>query len=155
MIFKTHAPARFAAVAVAGLALLTVGALALRAADKPEAPAKQAGEGRYFEMRTYHAAAGKLDALNARFRDHTMALFKKHGIENIGYWTPAEGQQGAGNTLVYILAYPNKEARDASWKAFNSDPEWKKARSESERDGKLVEKVDQLFLNPTDYSQIK
>ena len=154
MIFKTNAPARFAAIA-AGLALLTVGALALRAADKPEASAKPAGGNRYFEMRTYHAAGGKLDALNARFRDHTMALFKKHGIDNIGYWTPAEGQKGAGETLVYLLAYPSKEARDASWKAFQADPEWKKAKDESERDGKLVEKVDQLFLNPTDYSDIK
>jgi hypothetical protein len=84
-----------------------------------------------------------------------MALFKKHGIDNIGYWTPAAGQKGAGETLVYLLAYPSKEARDASWKEFQNDPDWKKAKDESERDGKLVEKVDQLFLNPTDYSPIK
>jgi hypothetical protein len=154
MILKTNAPARFAAIA-AGLALLTIGALALHAADKPEAPAKQTAANRYFEMRTYHVAPGKLDALNARFRDHTMALFKKHGMDNVGYWTPAEGQPGAGNTLVYLMAYPSKEARDASWKEFNSDPEWKTAKAESEREGKLVEKVDQLFLNPTDYSDIK
>ena len=125
-------------------------ALGAVAADKPSQSAN-----RYFEMRTYHAPEGKLDALNARFRDHTTALFKKHGMENIGYWTPAERQPGAGNTLVYILAYPSKEAAEASWKAFRSDPEWIKAKDASERDGKLVEKVDQLFMTPTDYSPIK
>jgi hypothetical protein len=140
---------------LAALSLLAGGAIALRAADQPTAAAKAPSQSRYFEMRTYHAADGKLDALNARFRDHTTALFTKHGMDNIGYWTPAEGQPGAGTTLVYLLGYPSKDARDASWKAFQNDPEWKKAKGESERDGKLVEKVEQLFLNPTDYSQIK
>jgi hypothetical protein len=130
--------------------VLSIATLSLRAADPPA----QTGN-RYFEMRTYHAPAGKLDALNARFRDHTTKLFKKHGIESIGYWTPAEGQTGAGNTLVYVLAYPSKEAAEASWKSFRADPDWIKAKTESERDGKLVEKVDQLFMNPTDYSAIK
>ena len=136
-------------------------ALALRAADKPavsaEAQTDKSTAGRYFEMRTYHAAPGKLDALNARFRDHTVKLFKKHGMESIGYWTPAPPADGdaAGNTLVYILAYPSKEACEASWKAFRADPDWIKAKTESEKDGPLVEKVDSLYLNPTDYSAIK
>jgi hypothetical protein len=134
--------------------------LALRAEDKAAAngaAAADAGKGasgRYFEMRTYHAAPGKLDALNARFRDHTVKLFKKHGMESVGYWTPADGE-AAGNTLVYILAFPSKEAREASWKAFRDDPDWIKAKGDSERDGPLVEKVDSLFLNPTDYSALK
>src|SRR5882762_4371713 len=84
---------------------------------------------RLFEMRTYYAAPGKLDDLNARFRNHTTKLFEKHGIENIGYWTPIENKD---NKLVYILAYPSKEAHDQSWKAFGADPDWKRARSESE-----------------------
>jgi hypothetical protein len=134
------------AASVGGIA--TFGSRGVRAADKPAEAAKT----RYFEMRTYHTPAGKLDALNARFRDHTVALFKKHDIESIGYWTP-EG--GDGKTLVYVLAYPNKEARETSWKAFQDDPEWKRAKEESERDGKLVEKVDQLFMTPTDYSPIR
>ena len=138
-------------VVVAACAAFGVAVLALQAADKPAA-APQGN--RYFEMRTYHAPAGKLDALNARFRDHTTKLFEKHGIESIGYWTPADGD-AAKNTLVYLLAYPSKEASEASWKAFRADPDWIKAKNESEKDGKLVEKVDQLFLNPTDYSAIK
>jgi hypothetical protein len=136
---------------VATLVLGSVAVFTLRAADKPAVPGQAM---RYFEMRTYHAPAGKLDALNARFRDHTLQLFKKHDIESIGYWTPATGD-AAQTTLVYLLAYPSKEACDASWKAFRADPDWIKAKDESEKDGKLVEKVDQLFLNPTDYSPIK
>ncbi|MDR3404636.1 MAG: NIPSNAP family protein [Chthoniobacter sp.] len=104
---------------------------------------------RVFEMRTYHAAPGKLDDLNARFRNHTVALFEKHGITNIGYWTPIENTD---NLLIYVLAYPSREARDTSWKEFGADEDWKKAKTESEVNGKLVNKVDQLFLSATDFS---
>lgn len=104
---------------------------------------------RVFEMRTYHAAPGKLDDLNARFRNHTTKLFEKHGITNIGYWTPIEN---ADNLLIYVLAYPSREARETSWKEFQADEDWKKAKADSEVNGKLVNKVDQLFLNATDFS---
>jgi hypothetical protein len=109
---------------------------------------------RYFEMRTYIAAPGKLDQLHARFRDHTNKLFVKHGMTLIGYWTPADGD-AAKNTLIYILAYPSKEAREKSWKGFTGDPEWNKAKTASEVDGKLVDKVESVFLKPTDYSPIR
>jgi hypothetical protein len=114
----------------------------------------QAADQRFFELRIYTANPGKLDALNARFRNHTNKLFVKHGMELIGYWTPADGPESE-NTLIYILAYPSREAREASWKAFQADPDWKTARAESEKDGRLVEKVESKFLNPTDYSPIK
>src|SRR5947207_66667 len=84
---------------------------------------------RLFELRTYYTAPGKLDDLNARFRDHTTKLFEKHGMENIGYWTPMDNKE---NKLVYMLAFPSKEARDSSWKAFGADPEWKQVAKESE-----------------------
>ena len=108
---------------------------------------------RVFELRTYHCFPGRLDALHKRFREHTNAIFVKHGMSLIGYWTPTEGE-GAGNTLVYMLACPSKAAREASWKAFRDDPDWQTARAESEKDGKIVEKVDSVFLSPTDYSPI-
>jgi hypothetical protein len=108
---------------------------------------------RFFEMRTYTANEGKLDALNARFRNHTNRLFQKHGMTLIGYWTP-EGERSK-DTLVYILAFPDKESRAKSFKAFGEDEEWKKARDESEKDGKLVKKIESVFLNPTDYSPMK
>ena len=110
---------------------------------------------RVFEMRTYHALPGRLDALNKRFRDHTCKLFQKHGMELIGFWTPQDEKQGKADTLVYILAYPSREAAAASWKAFHNDPDWKKARDESEKDGKIVAEVESVFLDPTDYSEIK
>jgi hypothetical protein len=104
-----------------------------------------------FELRTYHTNEGKLDALHARFRDHTVGLFKKHGMTSVGYWVPTEGD-GAGKTLIYLMQYPNLEARAASWKAFLSDPDWKAAFAASRADGKLVAKVDSVLLKTTEWS---
>src|SRR5687768_13660447 len=100
-----------------------------------------AKDDRMFELRTYYAAQGKLDALHSRFRDHTTKLFEKHGITNVGYWVPVENPE---SKLVYVLAYPNQEARQSSWKAFGGDPDWQKVKAESERNGKLVSKVESL-----------
>ena len=111
-------------------------------------------ENRVFELRIYHAAPGKMKALHARFRDHTLGLFKKHGITNIAYWSPIDEKE-ADKKLYYIVAYPSKEAADKAWKAFREDPEWLKVKKESEKDGSLVEKVDSVYLNPTDYSPMK
>jgi len=102
-----------------------------------------------FELRTYFASEGKLEALHSRFRDHTIDLFKKHGITNFFYCVPLEN---ADNRLVYLLAYPDRESRETSWKRFLEDPEWQAAKAESEKDGKLVAKVESLFLTRTDYS---
>jgi hypothetical protein len=114
-----------------------------------------ASEGdRVFEMRTYITHDGKLDALQSRFRNHTNKLFEKHGMTLIGYWTPTDGPE-AENTLVYILAFPSREARDAGFKAFGADPEWKAAKEASEKEGPLVKKVISQFLKPTDFSPIK
>jgi hypothetical protein len=109
---------------------------------------------RVFELRTYHCFDGRLDALKARFRDHTIEIFKRHGIESIGYWTPQDPEL-AKNTLVYLIAHPSRDAAKANWAAFISDPEWKKVSADSEKDGKIVQKVDSLFLDPTDFSYIK
>lgn len=132
---------------VASTALASV-AGALRAADDA------APDGRIFEMRTYIANDGKLADLHKRFREHTNRLFTKHGMTLIGYWTPVAGPEKE-NTLVYILAYPNREAREKSWAAFQADPDWQAARTASEVNGKLVKKVVQQFLTPTDYSPLK
>src|SRR5262245_21486957 len=131
--------------------------LALTMFASAQAPHSTARGGRVFEMRTYYANPGKLEALHARFREHTTKLFEKHGMTNVGYWVPIDAQTGAatGNTLVYILSYPSLEARKAAWDAFQNDPEWKSVKDASEKDGKLVEKVDSIFLSPTDYSAIK
>ena len=104
---------------------------------------------RVFELRTYHAAPGKLDALHARFREHTTVLFEKHGIHNIGYWVPIEN---ADNLLIYVVAFPSREAGKTSWKEFMADPDWQKAYKASEADGVLVSKVDSVVMNATDFS---
>jgi hypothetical protein len=105
-----------------------------------------------YELRIYTAAPGKLDAVLARFRDHTCKLFERHGMENIGYWVPAEAKDGAGEKLIYLLAHQSREAAKASWAAFSQDPEWQTVRKASEADGKIVAKTESIFLEPTDYS---
>ncbi|MGI8604561.1 MAG: NIPSNAP family protein [Verrucomicrobiales bacterium] len=111
---------------------------------------------RCFEMRVYYAAEGKLEDLQARFRDHTTKLFEKHGMTNIGYWTPladaGQAQPSPDPRLIYILAYPSREAREESWKNFVADPAWKAAQSASEKGGKLVAKAESTFLEAADFS---
>ena len=108
-----------------------------------------AADTRCYEMRIYHAAAGKLDALNSRFRDHTCKLFEKHGMVNVGYWLPVTNTE---DKLVYLLAYPSREAREKSWKEFSADPDWQTAAKESEKNGRLVLKAESIFLAATDFS---
>src|SRR3974390_3635829 len=91
-------------------------------------------QNRVYEMRTYTCNEGKLEALKARFRDHTIAIFNRHGIESVGYWVPQDPVTGK-NTLIYILVHPSREAADQHWKEFNADPEWRKVVAESEANG--------------------
>lgn len=105
-----------------------------------------------YEMRVYFAPEGKLDALHSRFRDHTCKLFERHGMKNVGYFVPEGGNPES--KLVYFLSYPDRQARESSWKAFLDDPEWKKAHAESERDGKLVARIESRLLESTDYSPV-
>jgi hypothetical protein len=100
----------------------------------------------YFEMRTYYAAPGKLGALQARFRDFTNKLMVKHGMEIIGFWVAVSKDAGPPNTLVCILGYPSREARDRDWHEFSADLEWAAVKAESEKNGRLIEKVDTLFM---------
>jgi hypothetical protein len=104
-----------------------------------------------YELRIYHALPGKLPDLLARFRDHTVKLFERHGIHSVAYWTPVDEPQ-KNDTLVYILRHPSREAATANWKSFQDDAEWKSVRDKSEANGKLVEKVDSTFLALTDFS---
>jgi NIPSNAP len=110
----------------------------------------QAADTKCYELRTYTAAPGKLDALLQRFRNHTVALFAKHGMTNLGYWVPADNPD---RKLIYLLSFPDRSARDASFKAFGSDPDWKAAQKASELDGKLVDKLESQFLTATDFSK--
>ncbi len=110
-----------------------------------------------FELRTYTTNDGKLDALDRRFREHTIALFAKHGMINLPYWHVTDADKGAGKTLVYLLAHESREAATKSWAAFQADPEWIKVRTESEAAGKILISggVKSVFLSPTDFSALK
>jgi hypothetical protein len=104
-----------------------------------------------YELRVYHAPPGKLTELLARFREHTLKLFEKHGMKSVAYWTPVDEPEKS-NTLIYILQHPSREAAAANWKSFQDDPEWKSVHEKSEANGKLVEKIDSTFLTLTDFS---
>jgi hypothetical protein len=110
-----------------------------------------AGDSVVYELRVYHAFDGKLDDLLARFRDHTITIFKRHGMESVAYWTPTDDPL-KGKTLFYILRHPSREAATANWAAFRADPEWKQVSAASEANGKLVESTESTFLKLTDFS---
>ncbi len=111
-------------------------------------------QNRVFELRTYTCYEGKLEALKARFRDHTIEIFKRHGMESIGYWVPQDPEKSR-NTLIYILAHPSREAATKNWNEFRADPKWKKVAAESEANGRIVQKTESVFMDPTDFSKLK
>ncbi|HVR29918.1 MAG TPA: NIPSNAP family protein [Thermoanaerobaculia bacterium] len=128
--------------------------LLLLASTLGSAPAASGEERRAFELRVYTAEQDKMEALEQRFRDHTLRLFVKHGMEVVGFWKPVaeEGQEGK---LVYLLAFPSHQARSDAWSAFGKDPEWQKVYAESHQDGPLVKKIESTRLDPTDYSPLR
>jgi hypothetical protein len=107
-----------------------------------------------YELRMYHPNPGKTGALQARFRDHTDALFNKHNIKCIGYWVPQDAPNSQ-NLFIYILEHPNREEAKKNWAEFQADPEWKKVKTESEKNGPLVDHIDSYFMDPTPFSAIQ
>jgi hypothetical protein len=107
-----------------------------------------------YELRLYHVNAGKMDALKARFGDHTDAIFKRHNMKSVGYWS-AEDAPASQNLFVYILEHPSHEEAEKNWAAFQADPEWKQVKTESEANGPLVDHIDRYFMDPTSFSALK
>ena len=136
----------FAGVFVAGFSFGTV--------FQPRGVLAAQGSGTVFELRTYTAPDGKLGELQKRFRDHTRRIFDKHSMKSIGYWTPQDAP-ASQNTLTYILQHPNRDAAKKNWAEFQADPEWQKVSAESQVNGRIVSKVDSVFMEATDYSAIK
>jgi len=120
----------------------------------PGEPVAHAQSARVFELRTYTAPDGKLAELHTRFRDHTLRIFKNHGMTNVAYFKPQDAPLSQ-NTLVYLISHQSRDAAKANWAAFQADPEWQKVASESQKNGKIVAKVESVFLDPTDYSPLK
>jgi hypothetical protein len=131
-----------------------VSGFAVRAVIEPGSIAHAQPGKRVFEIRTYTANEGKLGELNARFRNHTLRLFEKHGMTNLGYWTPQDAPLSQ-NTLIYVIAHGSREAAKKNWDDFRNDPDWTKVQKESEANGKLVAKIDSIFMDATDYSPMK
>jgi|SRR5450432_1427928 hypothetical protein len=109
---------------------------------------------RVFELRTYTTLPGKLPDLQKRFREHTLDIFKRHGMTNVAYWTP-EDKPLSENTLIYVISHESRDAAKKSWDDFRNDPEWKKVSAASEENGKIVDHVVSVFMDPTDYSPMK
>ena len=139
-------------VQFAVVTLVFVGGFALGGVFQGRVDAES--KGRVFELRTYTAPEGKLADLQARFRNHTVKLFEKHGMTNVGYFVPQDAPL-AQNTLVYVLAHKDRETAKQSWAEFQKDPEWVKARTASEVNGKLTTQVVSVFMDPLDFSKMK
>jgi hypothetical protein len=121
----------------------------------PKIKPSQGSTDRLFELRTYTPAPGKLANIVGRFRDHTTKLFKKQGMENIAYFTSIEKDPSKESKLIYIVAHKNDEAAKASWDNFRKDPKWLKVKEASEVNGKIVDKVESMFMSPTSFSTIR
>ena len=109
---------------------------------------------RVYELRLYHAKEGKMDALKARFGDHTDAIFRRHNMKSIGYWSPKDVSDSQ-NLFIYILEHPSREDAEKNWAAFQADPEWQKVKAESEGNGPLVDHIDHYFMDPTSFSALR
>jgi hypothetical protein len=105
-----------------------------------------------YELRTYYAMPGKLDEIKKRFRTAGVHILNNHNMKSVGYWEP---QDNKDQTIIYILEHPSKEEADKNWAAFQRDPEWVKAAKESEANGKLIDHIVRVFMNPTDFSPMK
>ena len=116
---------------------------------------KAQSSGKVYELRIYHAPPGKLADLETRFRDHTVDIFKKHNMTSIGYWVPQDADKGHDNTLIYILAHESRDSARKNWGEFARDPEWVSVSKASEANGKIVDKVESTFMDPTDFSLLK
>lgn len=116
--------------------------------------AQAQGRGKVFELRTYTSPEGRLDDLVARFRNDTVRIFEKHGMENVGYWLPTDAP-ASSNTLIYILAHDSRDAATKSWAAFREDPEWKAVTERTQANGPIVSRVESVFLEATDFSALK
>jgi hypothetical protein len=143
-----------------GQLVLKIESVFLQATDFSPAIKLSAGDTpRTFELRTYKCTPNHLPNLLTRFREHTLKLFAKHGMTSIAYWTPTDKDQGADDTLIYLLAHKSKEAAAESFKNFRADPDWIKAKADSERvaGGSLTIKdgVQSEFLQPTDFSPMR
>ena len=123
-------------------------------ATATSAQTASSGANRVFEIRTYTVAAGQMPLLYKRFRDHTMRIFAKHGMTNVVYLTPSDTAM-AQTTLVYMLAYPSREAATKAWAEFRVDPEWKQVTTASDAEGLKVLKAESRFFSPTDFSPMK
>ena len=109
---------------------------------------------RVYELRTYTAPEGKLPELQKRFRDHTLRIFEKHGMKNVGYWVPQDAP-AKDNTLIYIISHASRDAAKKSWADFGADPEWKKVAAESQVNGRILSGVVSVYMDPADYSPMK
>jgi NIPSNAP len=134
--------------------LLIAVVLALGAGVQWAEAADPAPAARVFEIRTYYTFPGRLDALHKRFREHTLKMFEKHGMTNVGYWTPQDSP-AKDNTLIYVISHASREQAKANWAAFSADPQWKQISADSQKDGKIVEKVESVFMDATDYSPLR
>jgi hypothetical protein len=141
-------------VTVSVLGVVFAGGFVLCGLVKPWSVVNAQAGRRVYELRTYTSPDGKLGDLQARFRNHTVKLFERHGITSVGYFVPQDAPQSQ-NTLIYILAHKDRESAKQNWAAFQKDPEWQAVYKESSKNGPLQTQVLSVFMDPLDFSQLK
>jgi hypothetical protein len=106
-------------------------------------------------LRTYTQLPGRNPAILSRFKNHTLKLFKKHGIKSVAYFTTIEKDPNVQSQLIYMVSHPSESAAKTAWEAFVNDPQWKQVSEDSQKDGKIIEKLESIFMSPTSFSTIR
>jgi hypothetical protein len=139
-----------------GKIVAKVKSIFMQATDfSPKIKPSGTGVDQTFELRTYTQLPGRNPAILARFKNHTLKLFKKHGIKNIAYFTTIEKDPTVQSQLIYLVAHQSEEAAKLAWSSFVNDPKWKKVAADSEKDGKIIDNIKSIFMSPTSFSTIR
>jgi hypothetical protein len=99
------------------------------------------------ELRQYVPAPGKGEALSRRFRDSTLALFRKLDFKVVDFWETTDGS----GEIWYVMEWPSEAAMKAAWDDFRANPEWVAAKKATEADGPLVQKIQSYPLRRPAY----
>lgn len=106
-----------------------------------------------YEIREYTTVPGRMPASAARFRDHTLRLFERHGMA-LELISLTEVGEDSNNELVYVLSFESCRELQDRWAAFPADPQWQQAKLASEADGPIAARIRRRIRNSHAFERV-